>query len=144
MKKKYIIHDEDGKEFKVEETIDETPVEEEVIEKVKDDDASVLTDDEIVALKKLAAVADKLVGLISDKVEDEEEVEEEEEKKEEEEIIDTDEDIEDEEEVETMKKTCDSKKSFNSIEVRRNKVDDSIDPSDDVNTAWAKRYNNRG
>lgn len=133
--KKFRIKDEDGMEYQVEE-----------IEKTEDtipanDDMSTLSDEEISALKKLAAVADKLVALTetTDEVEEEvkesvnevlededEEIEEEEDK---EEIVDTD---EDDDEKGSMHD------SINSLE--KSSVNDSIDVQTDIADAWAKRY----
>ena len=133
---KFKVRDKSGKEFNVEEI-------EEVKAKAKDepltntcgDDG--LSSEEIASLKQLAAVADKLVGLVNtsadeDEIEDEgeEEIEEIEDEEEEqiEEVIDT-----------SKKKTADSiKKSATAIE-KKIKTDDSLD-KDAVSDAWAKRY----
>ena len=134
--KKFHVKDEDGEVFEVEE-IDEAPESSQEIEESVE-----LTKDEILALKGLAVVSEKLMKLVADvedacKDEDEEEKEEkeledgEEEKEEIEEVIDSDE----EEEI----KPRDSKKSFGAIE-RKAKSQDSLDESLDVENAWAKRY----
>lgn len=139
--KKFHVKDEDGEVFEVEE-IDEAPETVE-IEEVKDDLA--LTDEEISALKGLAAVSEKLMKLVADvedACKDEEEEEEEEEKveddeeKEEEKIEEV---IDSEEEEEKEAKACDSKKSFGAIE-SKSKSKDSLADSLDVENAWAKRY----
>lgn len=102
-------------------------------ETFEDDDG--LSSEEIASLKQLAAVADKLVGLVNttdeDEIEDEEEEIEEIEDEEEEEI---------EEVIDTSKiKTGDSiKKSAIAIE-RKIKADDSLN-IDVVSDAWTKRY----
>ena len=138
--KKFHVKDEDGEVFEVEE-IDEAPETVE-IEEVKDDLA--LTDEEISALKGLAAVSEKLMKLVADvedackdeEEEEEEKVEDDEEKEEEkiEEVIDSEEDDEEKE-----AKACDSKKSFGAIE-SKSKSKDSLADSLDVENAWAKRY----
>lgn len=132
MKRKYIIHDEDGKEFEVEEM---TEKEEVTPDKTKDEgEGGGLTESEIEALKKLAGVADKLIGLISEDVGDTDEDIDEKEVDKDETVIDTDEE-------EDKRRSCDSKASFNSIEKKKIKSNDSIDNSDEINAAWAKRYN---
>lgn len=99
-----------------------------------DDDS--LSSEEIASLKQLAAVADKLIGLVNttdeNEIEDEEEEEIEEIEDEEEEQI--------EEVIDTSKmKTADSiKKSATAIE-KKIKTDDSLE-TDAVSNAWAKRY----
>ena len=125
---KFKVRDKSGKEFNVEEI-------EEVKANCGDDDG--LSSEEIASLKQLAAVADKLVGLVNtstdeDEIEDEEEEEieeiEDEEEEQIEEVIDT-----------SKKKTADSiKKSATAIE-KKIKTDDSLD-KDAVSDAWAKRY----
>lgn len=141
--KKYRVTDEDGNALTVEEfetsSADEEP-------EILDEDP-VLTSEEILALKGLAAVAEKLMGLI--KTTDEEEISEEEEEEdetisdeeeeeEEEEIIDTDEDTVEEE---IVKKTShDSKKGFGSIEKKTVTKDSALDHELEVAQAWAKRY----
>lgn len=136
MGKKYRIIDEDGDHYEVEEVeTEEVKAPEKTEDPVKDDD-SALSDEEIRALKRLAGVADKLVSLVAeaqatntdeDADEDEEMIEENKE-----EIIDTDEE-------ELKKPTCDSKKSFGSIE-KPVKTVDSLDADLDITAAWAKRY----
>ena len=138
-KKKYFIVDSDGNEFNVEEQLDaeETEVfEEKKFESPVEDEE--ITPEEISALKRLAAVADKLVALVetSDacgKDEDEEE------EVEEEEIIDAEEEeFREEEIVDTDKKARDSKRSLGAIEKKRVRQDDSL--NDPIADAWAKRY----
>ena len=130
---RFKIRDKNGKEFNVEE-IEE--VKDEPLTEACDDDEG-LSSEEIASLKQLAAVADKLIGLVNtttdeDEIEDEEEEEieeiEDEEKEQIEEVIDT-----------SKKKTADSiKKSATAIE-KKIKTDDSLD-KDAVSDAWAKRY----
>ncbi len=95
-------------------------------------DSNGLSSEEIASLKQLAAVADKLVGLVNTSTDDDDEDEEEEIEDEEEEQI--------EEVIDTAKKkTADSiKKSATAIE-KKIKTDDSLD-TDAVSDAWAKRY----
>lgn len=140
MKRKYVIHDEDGKKYDVEEVAEETTVE----EPMKDEgEEAVLTADEILGLKKLAGVADKLVKLLE--VEEAEHAATEEDAKP---VEDEDEDEvndgcdEDEEVVDTAKPR-DSKRSFGAIEKSdKTTVDDSLD-EDEIATVWSKRYNNQ-
>ena len=136
MGKKYRIIDEDGDRYEVEEVETEEVKDPETTEDPVEDDDSALSDEEIRALKRLAGVADKLVNLVAeaqatntdeDADEDEEMIEENKE-----EIIDTDEE-------ELKKPTCDSKKSFGSIE-KPVKTVDSLNADLDIETAWAKRY----
>ena len=134
MGKKYRIIDEDGDRYEVEEVeTEEVKTPETCEDPVKDDD-SVLSDEEIRALKRLAGVADKLVNLVAEAQATDEDTDEDEEMIEEdkEEIIDTDEE-------ELKKPTCDSKKSFGAIE-KPVKTTDSLDADLDIAAAWAKRY----
>lgn len=134
MGKKYRIIDEDGDRYEVEEVeTEEVKAPETTEDPVKDDD-SVLSDEEIRALKRLAGVAEKLVSLVAEAQATDEDTDEDEEMIEEdnEEIIDTDEE-------ELKKPTCDSKKSFGAIE-KPVKTVDSIDADLDIAAAWAKRY----
>ena len=125
----------DGDETYEIEEIEEEPKEPDMT----DDDTSSLSEDEIMALKKLAAVADKLVDLAAtadagktnatDEDEDEDvDVDE-----------DDDEDDDDDVVVDTRRRH-DSKKSFGSLEKRKKKpTADSVEV-DEVADAWAKRY----
>ena len=138
--RKYHVIDDDGSEYQVEE------LDEELVEETQDDEPEIntLSNEEIEALKKLAAVADKLVALIETKDaeegmeennlvdEDEDSEEPDDEDEEEEEVIDTEE--------EEKKITHDSKKSFGSLESKKRKVvvDNSL--VDEVSDAWTKRY----
>lgn len=143
--RKYHVIDDDGSEYQVEE------LDEELVEETQDDEPEInaLSNEEIEALRKLAAVADKLVALIEtkdaeegmeennlvNKDEDNEELDDEDEDvidAEEEEVIDTEE--------EEKKVTHDSKKSFGSLESKKRKavVDNSL--VDEVSDAWTKRY----
>ena len=120
---------------------DETYEIEEIEEEPKkpdmaDDDTSSLSEDEITALKKLAAVADKLVDLTATAhagtttaTDDEDE------------DVDVDVDKDDDEDVVIdTRRRHDSKRSFGSLEKRRKKpTADSVEV-DEVADAWAKRY----
>ena len=147
MSKKYFITDEDGEETVIEEVDSIDEPEEELHDEVEP-----LTEDEILALKRLAQVADKIIEKLGttdackdDEFEEEEELTDEEPEEEElldeepeEEIVDTD-----EEEVEVKEEIPakhDSKKSFGSIKKSVKKTEDSIDKSLDVESAWSKRY----
>ncbi len=142
--KKFRITDDEGAVYEVE------PVEEEkeVFETGDEDKTKCadeeLSDEEIMALKRLAAIADDLIKLLDvenkehattpdDEVEetlgDEDEEKIDDEVKEE--VIDTDED-------KTSKK--DSRKSFGSLLKGKNINDSSIDYSLDVEQAWNHRY----
>ena len=132
MKKKYHITDADGSEYEVEEIMED---EDEMIETVEEPDVhdESLSEEEIAALRGLAAVADKLMALVStdDACEDEDEDEEFVEEREEEEVIDTESEEED-------RKPRDSKRSIGALEKRKSHADDSL--TDDIADAWAKRY----
>lgn len=134
MGKKYRIIDEDGDRYEVEEVETEEVKDPETTEDPVEDDDSVLSDEEIRALKRLAGVAEKLVSLVAEAQATDEDPDEDEEMIEEdkEEIIDTDEE-------ELKKPTCDSKKSFGAIE-KPVKTTDSLDADLDIAAAWAKRY----
>lgn len=140
MAKKFIIKDDDGKEFEVtEETVDEQPeVEEEPAKpEVKDDES--LTPEEIVALKALAAHSADIIKLLS--VEAEEHAEDTDEEIVDEDVDAADEESSDEDEKEIVVKTGDSKKSVGSIQKTTTKTVDSIDAKEaDIAQAWADRF----
>lgn len=140
MAKKFIIKDDDGKEFEVtEETVDEQPeVEEEPAKpEVKDDES--LTPEEIVALKALAAHSADIIKLLS--VEAEEHAEDTDEEIADEDADVVDEESSDEDEKEIVVKTGDSKKSVGSIQKTTTKTADSIDVREtDIAQAWADRF----
>ena len=158
--KKYRFIDDDGKEYSVVE-------EEEKTEEVKEasESPAPLTDDEILALRRLAEVADRLVEMskadkVVDACKDEDEEEDDENEKEveikkvkKEEIADTEEELdegedeeeeddEDEKKLKTIKKkvvkATDSKASIGAIERRAKVVDNSL--VDETADAWAERY----
>lgn len=136
--KKFFIKDSDGDRFEVEELEEERTQDEELQTEEKVIEGS-LTSEEILALKKLVPIADKLIEMFGkttteedgnddDQIDDEDE----------DEVLDADED-EFEEKTEKVIKTGDSKKSFGSIE--RKRTGDSLDSKQlSVEDAWAKRY----
>ena len=136
---KYRVKDVDGNAYEVEEMIEKDSEKNDAETKTDNNDANALSDDEISALKSLAAVAPKILDLL--KVEEEEHTENTD-------LIDedTDEDKDDEtmddEVVETSeenkKPAHDSKRSFGAIE-KKTVVNDSVE-DDDIAKAWAKRY----
>lgn len=137
---KFHIKDEDGKDYTVEEIIEKETQDEDIEEKTETVEKMELSDEEIKALKSLAAVSDKLIALVSEQTTDEDTTKETEEIEE-----DEDEDIiEDEDENEDMKETvittksCDSKKSFGSLEKSKKVIDDSL--ADDISAKWQERY----
>lgn len=143
MPKKFIIKDDDGKQFEVtEETVDEEPeVKPEETPEVHDDEG--LTADEITALKNLAAKAEDILKLL------EVEAKEHAATSDEDENVITDEDVEaedadmtEDEDEETVIKTADSKKSIGSIEKKKNVMtNDSIEDTETaIAQAWADRF----
>lgn len=139
---KFFVKDEDNETFEVEE-IEETPAKEVTTEVETKDEA--LSAEEIAALKKLAGVADKLIGMCTTSDEDESDeddedvdvdadvdVDEDEDGKEE--VLDTDEDDD------KVVKPRDSKKSFGSIEKKRKAVSTVDSQQESIAEAWAKRY----
>lgn len=134
---RFKIRDKSGREFKVEEIKEvKAKIEDEPLISFCDDDDE-LSPEEIASLKQLAAVADKLISLVSTTTDEEEEEQIEDE---EEEQIEDEEEEQIEEVIDTAKiKTGDSiKKSATAIE-RKIKADDSLN-IDVVSDAWAKRY----
>ena len=129
--KKLFIKDEDEEIYEME----EIQAEPEVVEEKRDEEIESLSADEIIKLKRLAGIADKLLEMFS---EPKEEVREEEEE-EEEEIVE-DEEIEEKKEEKVIETdSCrDSKKAFGSLESRTSSDNDVIE--DQVSSAWAKRY----
>ena len=141
--KKFIVRDEDNKEFSVEE-LDECST----AATENDDGASesaALSEDEIGALKKLAAVADKLVALATDEGSSELDDEDKDKDKDKDDdddtdVVDTDEDA-DEGDEDDKKLRNDSKVAVGAIE-KKTKTNDSLNDSQelDIASAWAKRY----
>lgn len=150
MAKKFIIKDEEGKQFEItEETTDE------IEEKTEVEDDEMLTSDEIASLKKLAKYSESLIKLLEVEKKEHEAVSDEDEDEEDkkdmddcDEFVDSDEDedkkVEDEDEEETIVKTkpVDSKKSFGSIETKKTKkISDSIENREiEIANAWSKRF----
>ena len=136
--KKFFVRDADGEEYEVEE-IKECH-DDDVIEEVSEteEQPEALTKEEIVALKRLAAVADRLLSTVSTGDEDPETLDDEDEEKD---IGDEEVTEEKKEEVVDTTKTRDSRKSFGAIEKRKATVDDSLNT--DIDDAWAKRYGGR-
>ena len=136
--KKFFVRDADGEEYEVEE-IKECHGDD-VIEEISEteEQPEALTNEEIVALKRLAAVADRLLSRVDTEEEDPETLDDEDEEKD---IGDEEVTEEKKEEVVDTTKTRDSRKSFGAIEKRRATVDDSLNT--DIDDAWAKRYGGR-
>lgn len=150
MAKKFIIKDEEGKQFEItEETTDE------IEEKTEVEDDEMLTSDEIASLKKLAKYSESLIKLLEVEKKEHEAVSDEDEDEEDkkdmddcDEFVDSDEDeeetIKDDDEEETIVKTkpVDSKKSFGSIETKKTKkISDSIENREiEIANAWSKRF----
>ena len=138
---KFFVKDEDNETFEVEE-IEETPAKEVTTEVEAKDEA--LSAEEIAALKKLAGVADKLIGMCTTSDEDESDEDEDvdvdvdadtdEDEDGKEEVLDTDEDDD------KVIKPRDSKKSFGSIEKKRKAVSTVDSQQESIAEAWAKRY----
>ena len=131
--RKFIIKDETGKQYDItEQCIDEEPAPEEETPTPEIKDEEGLSSEEIAALKKLAASADKLIALITDEEPEAPEIKDEEEPKEpiadEEEVIDT-EPVEAKDSVGSIG----TKAKDSSIKV----VDSQLDIAD----AWNKRFN---
>lgn len=144
---KFNIRDIDGTEYSVDE------IEEVKEADIHDDDdveidtteieSSELSPEEVSALKRLAAVADKLVEMVgsSDVHDDEDDFEEEKEIVEE--ASDGDYEEADDDEEETVVDTKKMKDSFNRSAFKtekRKKIDDSLEV-DEISEAWDKRYN---
>ena len=136
--KKFFVRDADGEEYEVEE-IKECHGDD-VIEEISEteEQPEALTNEEIVALKRLAAVADRLLSTVDTEDEDTETLDDEDEEKD---IGDEEVTEEKKEEVVDTTKTRDSRKSFGAIEKRKAIVDDSLNT--DIDNAWAKRYGGR-
>ena len=139
--KKFHVKDKDGEVFEVEELDEDISATNSAPESNPEvNDENSLSDDEISALKSLAAIAPKLMKLVEGTedtcAEDEEELDDE---CEDPTVDDKDEQIEEVIDTDEETKPRDSKKSFGAIE-RKKKSHDSIDNSLDVESAWAKRY----
>ena len=136
--KKFFVRDADGEEYEVEEI--KECYDDDVIEEVSEteEQPEALTNEEIAALKRLAAVADRLLSTVNTEDEDPEMIDDEDEEKD---IADEEVTEEKKEEVVDTTKTRDSRKSFGAIEKRKATVDDSLNT--DIDDAWAKRYGGR-
>ena len=136
--KKFFVRDADGEEYEAEE-IKECH-DDDVIEEVSEteEQPEALTNEEIAALKRLAAVTDRLLSTVNTEDEDPETLGDEDEEKD---IGDEEVTEEKKEEVVDTTKTRDSRKSFGAIEKRKATVDDSLNT--DIDNAWAKRYGGR-
>lgn len=139
---KFFVKDENNETFEVEE-IEETPAKEVMKEVEAKDEA--LSAEEIAALKKLAGVADKLIGMCT--TSDEDESDEDNEEVDVDADVDTDEDEDGKEEVldtdeddDKVIRPRDSKKSFGSIEKKRKAVSAVDSQQESIAEAWAKRY----
>lgn len=124
---KFHVKDDEGNEYVVEEqstaSSEPTPSQLE------------LSQDDIVSLKKLALMADKLLALCEQQ-DDGEEIPE---KDPEEQIEQDSKEQETNEEVVNTDKVGDSKASFGSIQ-KKKKTQDSADIEESIAQAWAKRY----
>ena len=142
---KFNVRDENGKEYCVEEVEKSTETTDETtpLTNTEDEDKALLPD-EISALKRLAAVADKLIALTNttdedvDSDVDETDIDDEEEEVKEE-VIDTA-SLGSNKANDSKKTAKDSiKKSACAIEKSNASVNDSVD-TDEIADAWAKRY----
>ena len=142
MPKKFIIKDDDGKQFEVtEETVDEEPeAKSEEMPEVHDDEG--LTADEITALKNLAAKAEDILKLLEVEAKEHATSDEDENVITDEDVESEDADMTEDEDEETVIKTADSKKSIGSIEKKKNVItNDSIEDSETaIAQAWADRF----
>lgn len=142
MPKKFIIKDDDGKQFEVtEETVDEEPeAKSEETPEVHDDEG--LTADEITALKNLAAKAEDILKLLEVEAKEHATSDEDENVITDEDVEAEDADMTEDEDEETVIKTADSKKSIGSIEKKKNVMtNDSIEDSETaIAQAWADRF----
>ena len=142
MPKKFIIKDDDGKQFEVtEETVDEEPeAKSEEMPEVHDDEG--LTADEITALKNLAAKAEDILKLLEVEAKEHATSDEDENVITDEDVESEDADMTEDEDEETVIKTADSKKSIGSIEKKKNVMtNDSIEDSETaIAQAWADRF----
>ncbi len=135
---KFYVKDECGENYVVEE-VEEKEVHDDEFEPEKEKPS--LTDEEILALKKLALSTDKLLALLAD-IKDEDADTGDDEGMDPKEIMDEDSEKDDEEDEEKEdKKVKDSKSSFGSLEKQKKVVkDSSIDRDTAIADAWSKRY----
>lgn len=124
---KFHVKDDEGNEYVVEEQ--STSSSEPTLSQLE------LSQDDIVSLKKLALMADKLLALCEQQ-DDGEKIPE---KDPEEQIEQDSKEQETNEEVVNTDKVGDSKASFGSIQ-KKKKAQDSVDIEESIAQAWAKRY----
>ena len=128
---KFHVKDDEGNEYVVEEqstaSSEPTPSQLE------------LSQDDIVSLKKLALMADKLLALCEQQDDGEKIPEKDPEEQIEQDSKEQEEEKETNEEVVNTDKVGDSKASFGSIQ-KKKKTQDSIDIEESIAQAWAKRY----
>lgn len=128
---KFFIKDEDGKQYEVEEVVEETNTVE---------DEETLSVEDISALKKLASVADKLVALATTTDSDaDEDIDNE---NDDDDLRDSDDDDDNDEKVVTTdSKSKDAKRSVGAIEKKSKIADSSLNENYEIEQAWAKRFN---
>lgn len=144
MLKKFIIKDEEGKQFEVTEACDE-----EIVEAEKHDEEppaakteELFASEEIAALKELAKHSEELIKLLAVEKKEHEAVSEATDGCEEAEETEDAEPSEEEKEEKVIEvKPADSKSSVGSIEKKAiNKVDDSFDRETEISNAWSNRF----
>ena len=143
MLKKFIIKDEEGKQFEVTEASDE-----EIVEAEKHDEEpfaekteELFASEEIAALKELAKHSEELIKLLAVEKKEHEAVSEAADGCEEAEEAEDAEPSEEKKEEVIDVKSADSKASVGSIEKKAiNKVDDSFDKETEISNAWSNRF----
>ena len=143
MLKKFIIKDEEGKQFEVTEASDE-----EIIEAEKHDEEpsaakteELFASEEIAALKELAKHSEELIKLLAVEKKEHEAVSEAADGCEEAEETEDAEPSEEKKEEVIEVKPADSKASVGAIEKKAiNKVDDSFDKETEISNAWSNRF----
>ena len=144
MLKKFIIKDEEGKQFEVTEASDE-----EIVEAEKHDEEpfaekteELFASEEIAALKELAKHSEELIKLLAVEKKEHEAVSEAADGCEEAEETEDAEPSEEKKEEEVIEvKPTDSKASVGAIEKKAiNKVDDSFDKETEISNAWSNRF----
>lgn len=143
MLKKFIIKDEEGKQFEVTEASDE-----EIVEAEKHDEEpfaekteELFASEEIAALKELAKHSEELIKLLAVEKKEHEAVSEAADGCEEAEETEDAEPSEEKKEEVIEVKPADSKASVGAIEKKAiNKVDDSFDKETEISNAWSNRF----
>ena len=143
MLKKFIIKDEEGKQFEVTEASDE-----EIVEAEKHDEEpyaakteELFASEEIAALKELAKHSEELIKLLAVEKKEHEAVSEAADGCEEAEEAEDAEPSEEKKEEVIEVKPADSKASVGAIEKKAiNKVDDSFDRETEISNAWSNRF----